>query len=54
VNEQIESLLEEKTAIVEDLWKFGADLKGHTYDTLTNRIEMIDYMLSDEGYFSKS
>lgn len=50
MNEQIESLLEEKTAIVEDLWKFGADLQGHTYDTLSNRIEMIDSMLSNEGY----
>ena len=53
MSEQIESLLEEKTAIVEDLWKFGAELKGHTYDALSNRIEMIDYMLSDEGYYSR-
>ena len=54
MNEEVKSLLEEKADIVKDLEKFGEKLRPFTYDALSNRIEMIDYMLSDEGYFSKS
>jgi hypothetical protein len=53
MNEQIESLLEEKTDIVNDLWRFGKDLNDYTYDTLSNRIEMIDFMLAAEGYYKQ-
>ncbi len=53
MNEQIESLLEEKTDLVNDLWRFGAELNEHTYDALSNRIEMLDSMLAMEGYFRK-
>jgi hypothetical protein len=51
MNEQIQSLLDEKVDIVNDLVRFGEALNDYTYDALSNRIEMIDYMLSDEGYF---
>lgn len=53
MSEQIESLLEEKTDLVNDLWRFGKDLNDYTYDTLSNRIAMIDSMLAMEGYFRK-
>ena len=51
MSEQIESLLEEKTDIVNDLAKFGGSLNDYTYDTLSNRIAMIDSMLAMEGYY---
>ena len=53
MNEQIESLLDEKTDIVNDLWRFGAELNEHTYDALSSRIEMLDSMLAMEGYYRK-
>ena len=53
MNEQIESLLDEKTDLVNDLWRFGKDLNDHTYEALSNRIEMLDSMLAMEGYFRK-
>lgn len=52
MNEQIESLLEEKRQIVSDLAIFGGNLNAHTHDTLTNRLEMIEFMLSNEGYYA--
>lgn len=53
MSEQIESLLEEKTDLVNDLWRFGAELNEHTYDALSSRIEMLDSMLAMEGYYRK-
>ena len=53
MNEQIQSLLEEKTDLVNDLAKFGGNLNDYTYDTLSNRIEMIDFMLASEGYYKQ-
>lgn len=51
MNEQIQSLLDEKVDIVNDLVRFGGNLNDYTYDALSNRIEMIDSMLAMEGYF---
>ena len=53
MNEQIQSLLDEKVDIVNDLVRFGGNLNDYTYDTLSNRIEMIDFMLASEGYYKQ-
>ena len=52
MNEQIESLLEERWQITVDLDRYQNKLMDYTHDTLTNRLEMIESMLEHEGYYA--
>lgn len=50
---QIESLLEERKAIEKDYVKFGTKVNAWTHDLLINRLDMIESMLDNEGYYNK-
>ena len=52
-SEQIESLLHERADIERDLKKYGKHFYPYTHDCLNNRLEMIEYMLEQEGHYSK-
>ncbi len=50
---QIESLLEERKAIEKDYEKFSTKVNAWTHDLLINRLDMIEDMLDNEGYYNK-
>jgi len=50
---QIESLLAERKAIEKDYQKFGTKVDPWTHDLFINRLDMIEDMLDNEGYYNK-
>jgi len=52
MDNQIESLLEERWQITVDLERYENKLMDYTHDLLVNRLEMIESMLEMEGHYA--